>query len=406
MPALTHQAAWACQNSETKCSRLRGCEIESSSFTRSQVSAAVAIAVVASCVPALQPILLGKLLAVGRIDAATLGYAATAEGLGMAIATAIASAVLPPRRLRLIGTFAILAVLAANATTAVVPGAWIIAARCLSGLGNGVLLWLLVGMLARSAAPTRLFAIYITANASLVFLLTLLLGSSLLNSLGVTGGYVALIGLYLPLLLVVHLIPGGYTDLGGGEAAGGSIPWLGLAALAAVVLYLAGVMGFWIYSVPLGNQVGISTPSMQSMLSAATGVQIVAGFLAVALAARISGLQAVTITSATGIVALLAMTMSGSASVWLPCLLVFSFCWMFGPPFHIAFLNTADPSRRSAMYVGTAQLVGYAVGPLLSSAVVSSSDYAPAQTVSIACFAAVVAIAGLVWMRSSVRRAE
>jgi hypothetical protein len=108
-----------------------GSLIENSSSSNLQTTAAVTIAVVASCVPALQSVLLGQLLTEGKIGATTLGQAATAEGLGMALATAVASATLPPRRLRLSAIIAILAVLTANALTTALAAPWIVAARCL-----------------------------------------------------------------------------------------------------------------------------------------------------------------------------------------------------------------------------------------------------------------------------------
>ena len=141
------------------------------------MSAVVTIAVVAGSVPALQPILLGGLMSEGRIDAAAIGYAATAEGAGMALASAICSAALRPARLRAITGAAIFAVLVANLTTILLPAPGIIAARAISGVGNGILLWVLVGMMTRAAVPTRLFAIFVTAQTSLGFLLSLFLAT-------------------------------------------------------------------------------------------------------------------------------------------------------------------------------------------------------------------------------------
>lgn len=376
--------------------------IDRAPFSTVQTAAAVTIAAVASCVPPLQPILLGSLLTEGKIDAATLGRAATAEGLGMAVAAAVASAVLPPRYIRLTAAIAVLSVMAANMMTMLMPAPWIIGARCLSGLGNAVLLWVLVGMLARCTAPTRLFAIYVTASTTLTFLLSLVLTASSVMSFGKMAGYGILICIYLPLFLVIRCIPRSYANIGGSDVRSGLPPRFGLVALSAVVLYPAGVMAFWIYSVPLGVQMGIANPSMQRIVSAATGVQIVGGLVAVAVASRVTGIQAVAVTATVGIASIFATMIDASVAVWLPALLAFSFCWMFGPPFHVAFLNAADPSRRSAMFVGTAQLIGYALGPLLASTAITSSNYEAARLVSLLCFAWVLAIAMLVGFRSGV----
>jgi len=86
--------------------------------------------------------------------------------------------------------------------------------------------------------------------------------------------------------------------------------------------------------------------------------------------------------------------------VWAPAVLAVSFCWMFAPPFHIAFLDVADPSRRAAIFVGTAQLGGLAAGPLMASAAIAAPDYGPARTIAMACFAVALVIAALVFVRA------
>lgn len=246
--------------------------MESQPFPADQTAVVIAIAVAAGCVPTLQPILLGGLLSEGRIGGATMGYAATAEALGMVLGTTLSSALLRPRRLRLIGAGAILAVLVANLVTILVPAVGIVGARGLSGLGNGVLLWLFVGMLTRSAIPTRLFAIYMTANASAVFLLSLILATFAIARYGALSGYGIIMALYAVVLMFIRLVPSRYDEL---EDSGKVlIPSArGMVGLGVVVLQLAGVMAMWVYSVPLGVQVGIPAESMQLILSASIGVQ-------------------------------------------------------------------------------------------------------------------------------------
>lgn len=372
--------------------------MDGQSFSRGEQTSVVLIAIVAGCVPALQPLLLGALLGEGRIGADSMGHAATAEAFGMAMATAIAGACLRPRRLHLVCLSSLLAVLAANLLTILLPSPGIIAVRGVSGVGNGLLLWVLVGMLARSAVPARLYAIYVTANAALVFLLSAILGGFAIRQYGALAGYVILIAIYGVLLLAVRRVPARYANLGERQMATLPPP-AGFLALAGVVLFLAGIMAFWIYAVPLGIQTGIAADTMQLMISAATGVQIVAGLTAVALAGRVTGMQAMLTTAFLALLAVGATLVSDRGSVWLSAMMLFSFCWMFAPAFHIPFLNLADPSRRAAIFVGTAQLGGYAVGPLLGAAAVSASDFGPARLVAMACFATVLAIAGIVRKR-------
>jgi fucose permease len=159
-------------------------------------------------------------------------------------------------------------------------------------------------------------------------------------------------------------------------------------------------MAFWVYSLPLGIQSGVGSGSIRMIVSAANGAQIIAGFAAIALAGRVSGFHAVIATAIASATAMLVTIMGGSVALWLPALLVFAFCWMFAPPFHIAFLITADSSGRAAMFVSTAQLVGMAVGPLIASLVANTTNYGPARLVSIACFVAVTVLATVIYRQA------
>ncbi len=353
----------------------------------------------AVCVPALQPILLSPLLADGRIGPAAMGYAATAEGLGMALSSAIAGALLRPRRLHALGAMAILTVLVANLMTVSLPQAGIVAARGLSGVGNGVLVWILVGMLARSTNPTRLFAIFVTSNATMVFFLSLAFTKVAIPHFGPLAGYIILVVIYCVLLPCVRFLPNEYTD-GKSEGTGAVIPptW-GIVALAAVVLQMAGIMACWVYAVPMGEQAGLSVDSMQAIINMATGIQILAGPAAIIMAARLSGIQTVMMTASVALLATLGVTFSSGFSVWSTALVVIAFCWLFGNPFHISFLIAADPSRRAAIFVSSAQLTGVAAGPLLASIAISSTDYRPVHWVSISCFVVVLAIAVAIKVR-------
>ncbi len=338
--------------------------------------------------------LLGALLAEGRIDAAAMGYAATAEGMGMALGTAVAGAWFPPTRLRLIGVIALLAVVVANIMTITLPPLGIVAARGLGGFGNGLLLWIFVGMLARSARPTPLFGLFNTANATLVFLISMILATFASSQTRLLLGYGFLITVCALLLLTIRFVPSSYANLDDNEAA--IPPPSGFLALVAVVLFVSGVIAFWIYAVPLGNQAGITTGSMRIIIGAATGAQIAAGLAAISLAARWTGMQAIIVTAAVGLATVVATITTNSVLVWAPAIFLLAFCWLFSTPFHMAFLNIADPSRRASMFVGTAQLLGLAVGPLLASTVITETNFNPARAVSIVCFLTVLLIAAAV----------
>lgn len=361
-------------------------------FTRSQTVAALALAVVAGCVPALQPILLGGLLAEHRLTAGQIGEAATVEAIGMAMAAAIAGAFLRPIRLRMIAVAGVAALCAANGLTMIAGGAGILAARGLNGAASGVLLWILVGMMTRAANPGRLFALYVLSQAIGAFVLATLFSSLVIPRFGAAGGYAVLVALGAALLLPIALLKPAYAPIASGGGARRPTGRGGVGLLA-VALDMAGVFAFWVYLAPLGRQLGFSTETIGIAISAGIGVQILGGLASFALAGRLGG-AAATAASA-GISALVVLLLLAHPALWVFYLASGSvaFLWMFAPPFHLPLLLAADPSRRSAMFVSSAQLAGIAGGPMIASLVVTDSAFIGSAVASIALFAAAALVA-------------
>jgi predicted MFS family arabinose efflux permease len=365
-------------------------------FPRYQVAAAVGIAAISVTAPGLQPMLLGSLLSSGMIESHTLGQAATAEALGVVVSTAAIGTFLHPRRLRLVITLALLAVIIANIATITLPAIMIIPLRGFAGLGNGILIGAFLSMAARTQNPTPLYATLFLLNASAVFLLSLALGAFAIERFGPTSGYVILACLYSLLLLTVRFVPDEHVALTDGGLT--TFPPLrGVLALFAVAMSLSGVMAFWVYAIPLGIQAEIVAESMHLIIAISTGIQILGSLAAIALATKLTGLQVVMITTFAGSMAVAVTMISTSVFAWAPALLTLAFCWTFGGPFHAAFLIAADPSRRGAVFVGTAQLFGVAVGPLIGSTVVTNLDYSAVPIVSLAFFILVLAIVAAIF---------
>ncbi|MEQ1493748.1 MAG: MFS transporter, partial [Terricaulis sp.] len=60
---------------------------------------------------------------------------------------------------------------------------------------------------------------------------------------------------------------------------------------------------------------------------------------------------------------------------------VMGFVWLFATPFLVPMTIEADPSRRAALLIGGAQLVGGSLGPLFASFFVTDADARGARAV-------------------------
>jgi len=370
-------------------------------FTRMETACIICIAAVGGCIPALQPLLLGGLLSAGKLSASQLGQAAMLEGLGMAVSATLAGAFLRPERLRQIIAVTALVALSANVLTVWLGPIGVLLARAVNGLACGILLWLIVGLFARCEVPARLFAIYVTAQAALAFALSAVFAGYVLDTFGVAGSYLLLALINLMLLFPVLGIPGAYALLS--DTASFLKPTVrGFAGLWVLFLFLAGIMGFWVYVIPIGVERGFDQKDVAYAVSFAIALQIAGGLAAAALASRIDALLTTALAGLVCAAIIWVLTMTESLGVFYVAIAAFSFCWMFTPPFHMPFMIHIDPSRQSAMFLSSAQLLGVSLGPMICAFFVSADRFARAASASMLLFvgSSVLALALIFFGRS------
>ncbi|RVU05706.1 hypothetical protein EOE18_06850 [Novosphingobium umbonatum] len=363
--------------------------------------AVVAIAAGAGVVPALQPLLLGALLKEGRLDAATLGHAATLESLGMAVTSLLATFFLRPDHVRRDILLALLTTFAACAFTLLAQGDAIVCARGLNGAANGILLWLLVGLMTRARHPAQIFAFYITGQSVAAFALSTTLADKVLPQYGANAGYLVLLGLNILLLFgAAPFAPKAFASMEQGASRMAMPPLWGWLALLGVGAQIAAIMAFWVYAVPLATHAGFTAGQGNHMVSLASSGLIVAGLAACLTASRLGPVPAILATSAASIAALLITASQSDSTAWTAALFLFAFAWTYAPPFHITLLLKADPSGRAAMLVSPAQLLGMAIGPMAAASVVSGEQYSGARWVAMGGFALMFAITAMIgWHR-------
>jgi MFS transporter, DHA1 family, inner membrane transport protein len=123
---------------------------------------------------------------------------------------------------------------------------------------------------------------------------------------------------------------------------------------------------------------------------------VLAGLAATVLGSRLPGWIAILGGVAASLVAqLLLGTGSHDLALYLSSAVI-SFFWMFTPPFHLPLILALDRSRRSAMFIGSAQLGGMFAGSALAAALVKGGDYANALyggiALNIACCVVLIAL--------------
>ena len=339
-----------------------------------EVVGAIALGSIALLVTGLMPLLLGALVAEHRLSAAGIGQTAMLELLSMGLTTALAGLWLKPERLKLIGAVATLALVAADLATMQASGSGIFAARFAAGLGEGILLWITIAMIARTQTPERWSAIFVTATTVVQMLLAPLLTSIVLPRFGAGGGYAVLAAVSLPGFVFAVLVSPRYAPLVKPEGEGGTPPPRGWMALFATFVFVACFGAVGVYTVPIVQQIGLTAQVAGAGISASLLGQVLGGSSAALLAGRVRYLPvfAAGTLCFLGIWTLWALPISGWVFVVSDGFA--GFLYMLMLPFLVPMAIEADPSRRAAVLSGAAQVLAGAMGPLASSFAVGKGD--------------------------------
>lgn len=338
-----------------------------------EAGVALAMGVVSLLLAGTMPLLLGALADDRRLAVASIGDAAMAEALVMGLVTALCSGLLRPQRLRLAGVVAILALAAVDLAMLEARGMGVLLLRALAGAAEGVLLWITIGMIARTATPERWAGAFYTALTLGQFILAAVLTGLVLPRWGVNGCFLLVAGLVAASAVIAVFGRDEYAALPDGGADGGLPPRRGLIALAGTLLFAAAFQALIVYAVPLALQARLSPAVAGMAVTASLAAQIAGGGLAAALAGRVHYFTVFVFASLGALACWAVYLFWPPAWLFVAASMAAGLIYMVATPFLVPMTIEADPSRRSAMQSGGVQLFGGALGPFLASRVVDGA---------------------------------
>lgn len=350
------------------------------------------IGVVALLIAGLQPLVLGGLVEAGRLSVAGIGPAATVELLALGLACGACAARLAPTGLRGKLAMAALAHAGCNLASIWTQDAALVGVRAAAGLCAGVMLWSTIGMIARSARPDRQAGVFVTVQTLAQLLLAAVLPRTAMALWGVDGALGVLAAISATAALAALAAPAAYAPLPPAPEGGGGLSRLAWTGLAAVFLYMAFIVAIWVYLEPLAAAAGLPPAQAHDAVAAALAMQVLGGLAATVAGHRLRPAPVLIGAGVAnlGLVAALASHPAGPAFIGLVA--AFGFLWLFVLPFHTVLLIDIDPTRRAAMQLGAAQLLGSSAGPLAASLLVGDQDPAGAMTLAAVCLVAALSL--------------
>ncbi|MFC3070960.1 MFS transporter [Phenylobacterium soli] len=343
-------------------------EVAGAPFTPLETAAAISLGVLALVGAGVLGMLLAALADEHRLTAAGIGRTAMLEALSMGLATGLAGILLKPRRLRLVGVVASLLLVLVNLATFRASGDQVLIIRLLAGVPEGVLLWIAVGLISRTATPERWAGFMFTGMGLTQLAAAMTLTAYVLPHFGANGGYALLAATGVLCALVALVGPSEYGAVPGTEQeSSGAPPLKGWIALLATLGFSGSIAAVGVYLIPLAHEAGLANGAGRTAASAGVGAQILGGILATALAGRVRYIWV--FAGCAAALALAWITFAVSAPAWW-FILVTGLAGMAGGtigPFLVPMTIEADPTRRAAVQSGATQVLAGALGPFLAS---------------------------------------
>lgn len=338
-----------------------------------QITALMTCGVVGLLIPGLQPLLLGALVNEHRVATGDIGAIATAELLCMGVTAGLAGSFLKATRLKLIAFAALVAFAAINVATAFAPSTQILALRAAAGVPSGILVWLAISLIARAPTPERWAGAYVSAQTLGQLLVAIVLSTFVMTHSGAAGGFISLAVICALSAVAAFFLPRQLEPLP--QAATAGLPNLrGWIALSVSFFILAATSGVWVFLERLSHQAGHRSDIAAQAVSISLGFQVIGGFAATALAGRISWLFALIACALIDIAVFAAFATLPPPTPFIAAAAAMGFVWLFTVPFLVPMTIEADPTRRAALLIGGAQLIGGSLGPLFASFLVTDAD--------------------------------
>jgi hypothetical protein len=315
----------------------------------------------------LQPLLLGALIEEHRLSIAQLGQAATMEQLLLGLVSAVLGGLAPRRHLRVAAGLGCLLLIAGNVASLYASDFYVVLSRAVCGAGGGVLVWIAGIIIAFSYNPARLSGIYVGAQAVSQFLLAAILPGTAMRSWGANGGFAAL-GIVTLLALVATV--GLPAQVGGVKSArtAGPVNAAALFGLAAGFLFMAAVVGLYVFIEPLAAVAGVSSSLAEYATAANLAAQIGGAALCVIFSRQIVPHVEAALMASIGlfVLALALVSVHLGGAMFMAGVALHGSVWTIGLSLFTPFLILVDPTRRGAVLLSGMLLLGGSAGPLLT----------------------------------------
>ncbi|MGH8285800.1 MAG: MFS transporter [Steroidobacteraceae bacterium] len=378
----------------------------------------LAVGVLATLVLMILPILVAGMIGQFDWDDTRAGWLASVDMVGSAIASLCVMTRIARIGWRATARAAIVVVVAGNLASIWAQGlVSLLAARLVTGFGNGLILSIAFVGLCHSKSPERLFGAYTFAQLGLQTL-ALTVAPRVIEAHGMAALYLALAATSAISALLVPFFPanlrlckecaerapgdGGTRSELINQTRSSPPPARVAVTLAAQAVYFLAPAAAWGYLERIGQNFSLTIGQVGTALGLASIAGIAGALSVIVVGARFGKLVPMGLGTVVSVMAMLLFMDGPGFALYLIAACLFNFAWNFTFPYQMGFISRLDRSGSVATLSLVAQLCAFGIGPLLASVVLSAASY---DAVLWSCVAA-YAVSLLMFTFSGTRRAR
>ncbi len=367
--------------------------------------AAIYVGVAAATLPSVLPVMVGVMSEQLDFGLARAGYVASMNMAGIALGSVVGALLARRWTWATVIVSGVSVMVLANALTMAVSSfASVAAMRFISGLGEGLVAGICYAAMGRSGQAARALAFYV-AGQGLVGAAGMGFMAMVIQHAGWQSLFVLVSILALPAFWLARII-GSLEDRAVPATAnprGGSMTWLGWAAVFVLLAQFVGMSSIWAFLERLGHAKGIDALHLSLALSASAIANMTGSLLVGVFARHLRGLQGIALAFTLFAASLGITFLWNDWRVYLAAGVIFMLSWSVYFPFQFGLLADVDRDGALAAIMPAVTGAGFTVGPALGGIFMDTGGVGAILAWGFGCVS--LSTLGCVWLMRMARGA-
>lgn len=336
----------------------------------------------------LTPLWVGAIIDDHQFTEKTAGGIASIEFITVAIISLMVAARVHLINIRSLSILGLVCLLVGNGGAVLVTDITLLTiCRTFAGVGKGLMVAGIFSLFARTASPTRSFAVlngsYTAFSAGFYMIVPFFIERS-----GASGAFMIMFIITILGCMLVYWVPTGRTasPIKSTPSGSGSVGLAGILVLSALVIMWAGNSAIWTFIERIGVRAGLDVTRIGAVLSFSALLTILGPTLAHILHTRYGFKKPLIVALSFKIVVAIVLCNVVSTAAFISATPFLNLIALFIVPYLMGLMSIADPKGRLAAAAAAAMTAGGSLGSYIGGITLTEAGYGLLSMVAVSFF--------------------